>query len=139
MSLSLDAFTDKAQASVAAALQLAKDYSHAQREFFLLPTPLNMDSLTLSLVYPAHLAFVLLNEGAGDTTAPGGVSHAQTPLFASVIQKAGGDVVSLIIPLVFSFASLTSCFSDSRQARSPKTHCPPTLTISRTRRSLPLL
>ncbi|EIM83507.1 uncharacterized protein STEHIDRAFT_101770 [Stereum hirsutum FP-91666 SS1] len=73
MSLSLDAFTDKAQASVAAALQLAKDYSHAQ-------------------LYPAHLAFVLLNEGAGDTAAPGGVSHAQTPLFASVIQKAGGDV-----------------------------------------------
>lgn len=106
---------------------------------FLLPTSLNIDRLTLSLVYPAHLAFVLLNEGAGDTAAPGGVSHAQTPLFASVIQKAGGDVVSLIIPLLFPFVSLTSCFSVSRQAGSPKTHRSPTLTISRTRRSLPVL
>jgi hypothetical protein len=45
-------------------------------------------------VYPAHIAFVLLNEGAGDEPAPGGTSHTQIPLFASVIQKAGGDVVS---------------------------------------------
>ena len=45
-------------------------------------------------VYPAHIAFVLLNEGAGDEPAPGSTSHTQIPLFASVIQKAGGDVVS---------------------------------------------
>ena len=45
-------------------------------------------------MYPAHIGFVLLNEGAGDEAAPGGISQAQIPLFASVIQKAGGDVVS---------------------------------------------
>ncbi len=45
-------------------------------------------------VYPAHIAFVLLNEGAGDEPAPGSTSHRQIPLFASVIQKAGGDAVS---------------------------------------------
>ncbi|KAI0068201.1 hypothetical protein BV25DRAFT_1911214 [Artomyces pyxidatus] len=67
MSLSLDQFTDKAQQTLQAAIQLAKDYANSQ-------------------VYPAHLAFVLLNEGAGE-----GGSQAQIPLFASVIQKAGGD------------------------------------------------
>jgi len=35
-----------------------------------------------------------LNEGSGDKAAPGGIAQAQIPLFASVIQKAGGDVVS---------------------------------------------
>jgi hypothetical protein len=45
-------------------------------------------------VYPVHLAFVLLNEGAGDGPATGNISQSQIPLFASVIQKAGGDVVS---------------------------------------------
>lgn len=30
MSLNLESFTDKAQQTIAAALQLAKDYSHAQ-------------------------------------------------------------------------------------------------------------
>ncbi|EIN13756.1 hypothetical protein PUNSTDRAFT_58027 [Punctularia strigosozonata HHB-11173 SS5] len=66
-------FTDKAQESIAAAVQLAKDYANAQ-------------------VHPAHLAFVLLNESAGDPTPPGGVTHTQgTSLFSSVIQKAGGD------------------------------------------------
>ncbi|KAI0052894.1 hypothetical protein FA95DRAFT_1601578 [Auriscalpium vulgare] len=69
---SLDSFTDKAQQTLSAAIQLAKDYANSQ-------------------VYPAHIAFVLLNEGAGDGTASGGVSNAQIPLFTSVIQKAGGD------------------------------------------------
>ncbi|KAK7058967.1 hypothetical protein VNI00_001591 [Paramarasmius palmivorus] len=59
-------FTDKTQQSLAAAIQLAKDYANAQ-------------------VHPAHIAFALLNEGAGE----GGPSGAS--LFASVIQKAGGD------------------------------------------------
>lgn len=59
-------FTDKTQQSLAAAIQLAKDYANAQ-------------------VHPAHIAFALLNEGAGE----GGPSG--TSLFASVIQKAGGD------------------------------------------------
>ncbi|EJD03965.1 uncharacterized protein FOMMEDRAFT_106313 [Fomitiporia mediterranea MF3/22] len=59
-------FTDRAQQSVAAALQLAKDYANAQ-------------------VYPVHLAFVLLNEGSG------GAESKQHSLFSSVIQKAGGE------------------------------------------------
>ncbi|KAI0308210.1 P-loop containing nucleoside triphosphate hydrolase protein [Multifurca ochricompacta] len=76
MSLNLDQqFTDKAQATVQAAIQLANDYANSQ-------------------IYPAHLAFVLLNEGAGDGSALGNVSqtHTHIPLFVSVIQKAGGDV-----------------------------------------------
>lgn len=87
------------------------------------------------IVYPAHLAFVLLNEGAGETTAPGGVSHAPTPLFASVIQKAGGDVVSLSYSLsVSSHWFLTMSFGiDNRQARCSEARCPSTLAISRTR------
>ncbi|KAJ7092720.1 P-loop containing nucleoside triphosphate hydrolase protein [Mycena epipterygia] len=63
-------FTDKAQESLAASLQLAKDYANAQ-------------------VHPAHVASVLLNEGAGDAI-PGGLAH-NTSLFASVISRAGGD------------------------------------------------
>ncbi|THH11116.1 hypothetical protein EW145_g863 [Phellinidium pouzarii] len=62
-------FTDKAQLNIAAAIQLAKDYSNAQ-------------------VYPAHLAFVLLNDGAGDSSPS---KSLQQSLFHSVIQKAGGE------------------------------------------------
>ncbi|KAL5518951.1 hypothetical protein ACEPAH_634 [Sanghuangporus vaninii] len=58
-------FTEKAQQSLAAAIQLTKDYANAQ-------------------VYPAHLAFVILNEGAGE-------ENPKHSLFASVIQKAGGE------------------------------------------------
>ncbi|KAI0778205.1 P-loop containing nucleoside triphosphate hydrolase protein [Trametes elegans] len=66
-------FTDKTQESLAAAIQLAKDYAHAQ-------------------VHPAHIAFVLLNEGPGEGGAPASGSHS---LFASVIDKAGGDSVAV--------------------------------------------
>ncbi|KAI0321337.1 P-loop containing nucleoside triphosphate hydrolase protein [Amylostereum chailletii] len=66
MSLNLDLFTDKAQQTLQDAVQLAKDYSNSQ-------------------VHPAHLAFVLLNEGSGENQT------SQIPLFASVIQKAGGE------------------------------------------------
>lgn len=58
-------FTDKAQQNIAAAIQLAKDYSNAQ-------------------VHPAHIASVLLNDGAGEG------KQAQS-LFSSVIQKCGGE------------------------------------------------
>ncbi|KAI0669877.1 P-loop containing nucleoside triphosphate hydrolase protein [Trametes maxima] len=64
-------FTDKTQESLSAAIQLAKDYSHAQ-------------------VHPAHIAFTLLNEGQGEG-APSG-AHS---LFTSVIDKAGGDPVTV--------------------------------------------
>ncbi|KAJ7169906.1 P-loop containing nucleoside triphosphate hydrolase protein [Mycena filopes] len=67
-------FTDKAQESITAALQTAKDYANAQ-------------------VAPVHLASVLLNEGNPEGM-PGGLSssggHA-TSLFSSVISRAGGD------------------------------------------------
>ncbi|KAF8877454.1 P-loop containing nucleoside triphosphate hydrolase protein [Gymnopilus junonius] len=66
-------FTDKTQQSLSDAIQLAKDYANAQ-------------------VYPAHLAFVLLNEGeAAEPSAAGGSHAGVTPLFSSVITKAGGD------------------------------------------------
>lgn len=75
MAFNLDQLTDKARESVEAAVQLATDYANSQ-------------------LYPVHLAFVLLNEGAGDGPTTGNISQSQIPLFASVIQKAGGDVVS---------------------------------------------
>ncbi|KAG0708862.1 P-loop containing nucleoside triphosphate hydrolase protein [Suillus ampliporus] len=67
-------FTDKTQQSIAAAIQLAKDYSNAQ-------------------LHPAHIAAVLLNEGAGDDVPGGLSSNSGSSLFSSVIQKAGGDPV----------------------------------------------
>lgn len=38
------------------------------------------------LVHPAHIAFVLLNEGDGNSAS----------LFSSVIERAGGDPVSTV-------------------------------------------
>ena len=80
-------FTDKAQANVAAAIKLAKDYSNPQ-------------------VLPIHLAFVLLNEGAGEASN----GKPQQSLFASVIQKAGGETVCTF-PLIFVTCSLTHFFA----------------------------
>ncbi|CAL1695793.1 unnamed protein product [Somion occarium] len=57
-------FTDKTQESLAAAIQIAKDYANAQ-------------------VHPVHIAFALLNEGTGEGQTSG--------LFTSVIERAGGD------------------------------------------------
>ncbi|TRM60289.1 P-loop containing nucleoside triphosphate hydrolase protein [Schizophyllum amplum] len=57
--------TDKTSETLAAAIQLAKDYANAQ-------------------VHPAHIAFALLNEGAGE----GSNNHS---LFTSIIEKAGGE------------------------------------------------
>ncbi|KAF8078626.1 P-loop containing nucleoside triphosphate hydrolase protein [Lyophyllum atratum] len=66
-------FTEKAQQTLSDAIQLAKDYANAQ-------------------VHPAHIAFVLINEGSGEAI-PGGTQHTGSaiPLFVSVIQRAGGD------------------------------------------------
>ncbi|KAH7106024.1 P-loop containing nucleoside triphosphate hydrolase protein [Auriculariales sp. MPI-PUGE-AT-0066] len=61
-------FTDKAQESLAASIQLARDHHNAQ-------------------VHPAHLASALLNEG-GAPAIQGGSQHS---LFAGAVQKAGGD------------------------------------------------
>ncbi|KAH8120313.1 P-loop containing nucleoside triphosphate hydrolase protein [Phellopilus nigrolimitatus] len=66
-------FTDKAQESVAAAIQLAKDYSNAQ-------------------VYPVHLASVLLNDPAGEADS---AKQSKNSLFSSVIQRAGGEPQSV--------------------------------------------
>jgi ATP-dependent Clp protease ATP-binding subunit ClpB len=44
----------------------------------------------MNAVHPAHLAFVLLNEGAGDQAIPGGNSNGAS-LLSSVITKAGAD------------------------------------------------
>jgi hypothetical protein len=54
-----------------------------------------IDWIVLSTVHPAHLAFALLNEGAGDQVQlQGGIGNpARSSVFYSVIQKAGGDPV----------------------------------------------
>lgn len=71
-------FTDKTQQCLAEAIQLPKDYANAQ-------------------VHPAHLAFVLLNEGASASAMPGGPQPQSggASLFASVVSRAGGDPVSV--------------------------------------------
>lgn len=84
-------FTDKTQQSLAAAIQLAKDYQNAQ----------GLNSFLISLlstnpflpVHPVHIASVLLNESSTEAGMPGG-SSGSSSLFESVIQKAGGDSVS---------------------------------------------
>lgn len=65
-------FTDKTQESLTAAVQLAKDNANAQ-------------------VHPAHIAFVLLNEGAGEPSLGAGTGAQPNSLFVSVISKSGGD------------------------------------------------
>ncbi|KAF9015157.1 P-loop containing nucleoside triphosphate hydrolase protein [Cyathus striatus] len=62
-------FTEKSQQTITDAIQLAKDYSNAHLQ-------------------PAHLAFVLLNEGQSTNGQP---TTGGAPLFASVISRAGGD------------------------------------------------
>lgn len=62
MAANLD-FTDRAQRSLQDAIQLAKDHANSQ-------------------VYPAHIAFALLNDNTDNNTSP---------LFASIISSAGGD------------------------------------------------
>ncbi|GLB36148.1 putative ClpA ClpB family protein [Lyophyllum shimeji] len=70
-------FTEKTQQTLSDAIQLAKDYANAQ-------------------VHPAHIAFVLINEGSGEAI-PGGTQQAgnAVPLFVSVIQRAGGDHIAV--------------------------------------------
>jgi hypothetical protein len=80
-------------------------------------------------VYPAHIAFVLLNEGAGDEPSPGSTSFTQVPLFSSVIQKAGGDVVSTPYPLCY----LTHQMPDPRKTRIAAHRYSPSCTIPTTR------
>lgn len=107
--------TDKAQESIEVAVQLAKDYANAQ-------------------VHPAHIAFALLNEGAGDQAVPGGLNGGSgTSLFSSVIQKAGGDPVCRTHLLCIKNNDLTFTPIDSRKARNTKTHCPDTFSEPTTR------
>ena len=72
-SLNIDQYTEKAQQTLQASIQLARDYANSQ-------------------VVPAHIAFALLNEGASSDGTP--ANGAKAPLFASVINKAGGEPVS---------------------------------------------
>lgn len=51
--------------------------------------------MTSSAVHPAHLAFVLINEGSSEAAA-GPQTGGSAPLFSSVIQRAGGDPVSTL-------------------------------------------
>lgn len=51
--------------------------------------------MTMIQVHPAHIGFTLINDaGTGDGVIPGGTTTAGgTPLFASVVSRAGGDPV----------------------------------------------
>lgn len=132
MALNLE-FTDKAQATLQAAIQLAKDYAVSQGMSAVSSFTVQLlITLCMYAVYPAHIAFVLLNEGAGDEPAPGNSSLAQVSLFASVIQKAGGDVVSS--PYPFTRPCLpTHQMSDPRKTRITAHHYSPSCAISTTR------
>ncbi len=127
-------FTDKAQATLEAAIQLAKDYANSQgmSAILSLSLPPVAHQVTYA-VYPAHIAFVLLNEGAGDEPVPGTTSHTQVPLFASVIQKAGGDVVSTAYCLDVRVHQLLSFqILDTRKTRIETHHHPPSFPIAAT-------
>ena len=93
-------FTDKTQNTLNEAIQLAKDHAHVQG---MSPSSLFPAKNLQYLVYPVHLAFVLLNEGASEPSMPGGPpSNASPGLFASVVSRAGGDPVSTPSPLFSS-------------------------------------
>ena len=83
-------------------------------------------------VYPAHIAFVLLNEGTGDESAPGSTLHTQIPLFASVIQKVGCDVVSTPCHPLVMFANLPQ-MPDARKTRIAAHYYSPSCAIPTTR------
>jgi ATP-dependent Clp protease ATP-binding subunit ClpB len=71
-------FTEKTEVTLAAAIQLAKDYAHSQ-------------------VQPLHFASVMLNEDIGPAPPGSMPKPAGTgSLFAQAIQKAGGDQVSAV-------------------------------------------
>jgi len=63
----------------------------------------------IHIVHPAHLAFVLLNEGGAAEPSPSGApSHGGAPLFASVVTKAGGDPVGIpTLVLLFMLMKFT--------------------------------
>ncbi|KAL9937169.1 hypothetical protein V8E36_003578 [Tilletia maclaganii] len=78
-------FTEKVQASLSAAVQLAKDYSHPQ-------------------VTPTHIALTLLNDGSQAAAAADPAQQPsqqpqsqqqQEPLFRSTLSKAGADPAKL--------------------------------------------
>ncbi|KAM6498108.1 P-loop containing nucleoside triphosphate hydrolase protein [Amanita muscaria] len=69
-------FTDKAQQSVADAIQIARDHANPQ-------------------VHPAHIAFALINGQNGDGSATGSTNAATAPLLTSIISRAGGDPVAV--------------------------------------------
>lgn len=66
-------FTDRAQSSVSAALQLAKDHSHPQ-------------------VSPAHLALALLTDDTSNSQGVQSTNESSQSLFKSICSKAGVDI-----------------------------------------------
>lgn len=100
----LDKFTDKTRATIAAAMQIAKDYAHAQGMCHSHPQTSNTSNSFA--VHPAHIAFALLNESAGEPTS----DQSRKSLFNSVIERAGGDPVSSTYPILYCPLTLLSCF-----------------------------
>ena len=66
-------FTDRAQSSVSAALQLAKDHSHPQ-------------------VSPAHIALALLTDDTSNSQGVQSTNESSQSLFKSICNKAGVDI-----------------------------------------------
>ena len=69
-------FTDRAQTSLAAAFQLAKDYAHAQ-------------------LAPAHIALSLFNDDTSNSTGVQSTNKDSQSLFKSICEKTGIDISSL--------------------------------------------
>ena len=84
-------------------------------------------------VHPAHLAFVLLNEGQAPESVLPGSRASSRPLFASVIQRAGGDPVSNLSAV--QFLCTDSLALDTYHPRSTKTHRQTSLSVTSPRRN----
>ena len=69
-------FTDRAQNSLAAAFQLAKDYAHAQ-------------------LAPSHIALALLNDDTSNSTGVQSTNKDSQSLFKSICEKTGVSVPDL--------------------------------------------
>ena len=85
-------FTEKTEQTIAAAIQLAKEYANAQgKDPWIVSLKRYTDS-SLSTVHPPHLASVMLNEtSSGEANDALPASRQSQSLFASAIRKAGGD------------------------------------------------
>ena len=85
-------FTEKTEQTIAAAIQLAKEYANAQGKDPRIASLKRYTDSSLSTVHPPHLASVMLNEtSSGEANGALPAGRQSQSLFASAISKAGGD------------------------------------------------